>query len=75
MMSKELEPGRALYSKVRGHFMIQDTTLSKWCKQKGIALQTAIDVLTGSRNGPKSKALRNEIVEASGMNKSPSDAA
>lgn len=71
--SADLDPGRALYSKVRGHFMIQDTTLSKWCKQKGIALQTAIDVLTGSRNGPKAKALRLEIIEASGMNNNSSD--
>jgi len=58
---------KALYVKVRSGFVAQDTTLSAWCKNKGINPSNAKACLMGNWDGPKAKELRQQIVEASGL--------
>ena len=60
-------PSRDLYNKVRAGFVAQGSSLSQWCKAKGMNTQNALSCLTGTWDGPKAKTLRAEIIEASGI--------
>lgn len=64
-----LEPSRALYNKVRGGFIAQGISLSKWCNSNNLNVQNAHSCLIGTWNGPKAKELRAELVIASGISK------
>ena len=61
------EPGLGLMQQVRAGFVLQGTTFSAWCKANQISQYNARDAVIGSWNGPKGKALRAQIVKASGM--------
>jgi len=67
-------PGHELYMKVRGSFIMQNNNLSQWCRANGVKPQHARACLIGSWNGPKGKKLRNQLIEAAGLDK-PSDVA
>ncbi|ASK91068.1 hypothetical protein KWH04_01065 [Xanthomonas campestris pv. trichodesmae] len=60
-------PGLDLNRKVRAAFIAQGTTLKGWCRDNDIRFSNARECLIGSRNGPKSQALRARIIKASGM--------
>lgn len=62
-----LEPSRSLYNKVRGGFIAQGFSLSKWCDTNGFNVQNAQSCLIGTWNGPKAKELRARLVRASGI--------
>jgi hypothetical protein len=64
-----LEPSRSLYNKVRGGFIAQGFSLSRWCDSHGLNVQNAQSCLIGTWNGPKAKELRAELVRASGISK------
>ncbi len=64
-----LEPSRSLYNKVRGGFIAQGISLSKWCNANDLNVQNAHSCLIGTWNGPKAKELRAELVRASGISK------
>lgn len=57
-----ITPSKQLLAQVRGTLIIQGTSLSKWCAERGIDRVWANDALIGKRNGPKAKALRMRIV-------------
>lgn len=59
-------PGIDLHLKVRAAFVARGTSLKAWCQAEGIPFSNARDVLIGSWNGPKGKALRARIVSAAG---------
>lgn len=64
-----LEPSRSLYNKVRGGFIAQGFSLSKWCDSNGFNVQNAQSCLIGTWNGPKARELRAKLVSASGISK------
>lgn len=63
----ELQPGRALYDRVRAAFILKGTTMEAWCRKNKVARQNAICATVGSWNGPKGKAVRRKIIEDSGV--------
>lgn len=58
----ETKPGTDLLAQVRGGFITQGNSLSKWCGQNGICRVWASDVLRGKRNGPKAQQLRHLLI-------------
>lgn len=52
-------------AKVKAAFILQGTTLKAWCRRAGIDASYAHKVLAGQNTGPKAKALKTRIVEAS----------
>ncbi len=63
----ELAPSLELHLKVRTAFVGKGMSLRRWCLQNGIKPQNARDALIGRWNGPKGKALRAQIIRASGV--------
>ena len=62
-----IQPSRGLYNKVRGGFIAQGSSLSRWCAHIGINVQNAQACLIGTWNGPRAKELRSELVNAAGI--------
>jgi hypothetical protein len=60
-------PGPDLYQHVRAGFVRQGTTLTRWCRDREMNPTNARAALAGAWNGPKGKALREELIEASGI--------
>lgn len=75
MNAKEFTPCIQLYNHVRAGFVMQGSALATWCHDRGVRPQHARDCLIGTWNGPKGKALREEIIKASGILDTPSSAA
>lgn len=67
MSMPNTQPSRSLYNKVRGGFIAQGISLSKWCACNGRNLQNVQCALIGTWNGPKAKVLRSELITASGI--------
>ncbi|MBF0622895.1 MAG: hypothetical protein HQL54_13320 [Magnetococcales bacterium] len=65
----DLKPGRDLFLKVKAAFILQDTTITQWCKANEISISGASSALIGSWNGPKGKEVRQRVYEASGADK------
>ncbi|WP_084609843.1 hypothetical protein [Sedimenticola selenatireducens] len=68
-------PGIDLHLKVRANFITQGTTFSAWCREHGVNNGNARAALIGSWDGPKGRALREKLLEASGVIGSSSAAA
>lgn len=66
-----LAPSPQLYLDVRAGFISQGQSLTGWCKGKGVDSSNARAALAGAWNGPKGKALRAELIEASGISQPP----
>jgi hypothetical protein len=60
-------PGPDLYLAVRGGFVTQGLTLTRWCNDREINPTNARAALVGAWNGPKGKALRARLIEESGI--------
>lgn len=69
------EPGLALLRRVQAAFVLQGTTLGRWCKRQGLLLSSVRHVLTGSSNGAPSRALRKRILAAAQVDRLREDAA
>lgn len=67
MTPEQIPPSPELYAKVRSAFILRHTNLNSWCKEEGIHQTNAKACLIGLWDGPKGKALRARIIEASGM--------
>jgi len=67
---RSVEPGIALFNAVRAAFIARGASFSGWCAENGVTRQGAVAALTGAWNGPKGRALRQRLIEASGL-KSP----
>lgn len=57
-------PSRELYTQVRAGFVLQNDTLTAWCKRNGMHISNARTCLTGSWDGPSARALRARICDA-----------
>ncbi len=67
MNINNISPSTDLYLAVRGGFITQGSTFAAWCRAKGVNPTNARSALIGAWNGPKGKALRTEMIEASGI--------
>lgn len=56
-------PSPELLQQVRGLFIQQGTSFTKWCEANGVSRQWATAALRGYRNGPAAKALRKDILK------------
>jgi hypothetical protein len=61
-ISLNQSPGKTLLATVRAGYIVKGTSLYRWCQDNGINRQYAAEVLTGRRNGPKAKALRQRLI-------------
>lgn len=52
-------------AEIRAGFVLQGSSLGRWCRINGIDPGYAQHVLMGHRNGPAAKALRERIINAS----------
>lgn len=64
MNLNQIKPGPDLYLLVRQGFIGQNTSLNRWCCENGVGRRNAEAALKGMWNGPKGKALREQIAEA-----------
>lgn len=60
-------PGPDLVKRVRAGFVLQGTTLGRWCRDNKVMPQHARLALLGGWNGPKGTALRERLMAASGL--------
>lgn len=67
MNDNRYAPGPDLYLTVRAGFVTQGTSLTSWCKGRGISASNARAALAGAWNGPKGTKLREDLLEASGV--------
>ena len=67
-------PSMSLYIQVRSGFVSQNSSLGAWCKKNKINMSGAKACLMGTWNGPKGQDLRAQIIEASGIADSYSEA-
>lgn len=58
---------KQLYANVRAGFVARHTSLNEWCKERGIHRQNARDALLGIWKGDAGLALRDKLIEASGV--------
>jgi len=62
-----MQPGKELIQEVRAGFIRQGTTLGFYCRNNNIDGGNVYRLLRGEWNGDKAKALRSQIIEASGV--------
>ena len=67
MNINEYQPGPNLYLNVRAGFVQQGTSLTSWCRERGINASNARAALAGAWNGPKGSQLREDLIKASGI--------
>lgn len=64
MKTSSKEPGHELHAQVRAGFVLQRSSLYRWCQENGVCRPYADDALDGTRNGPKAVALRRRLMRA-----------
>lgn len=67
MPINDFYPSPDLYLRVRAGFVQQGSSLSAWCRTHDVHRANAISALVGAWNGPKGRALRKQLIEASGI--------
>lgn len=67
MNDSKFAPGPELHLSVRAGFVTQGSSLTSWCRERGVNASNARAALTGAWNGPKGSKLRKELLEASGL--------
>ena len=68
-MNQQHDPGLALHREVRAGFIRKGSTFGEWCRQEGVNPSSARQVVIGSWDGPKARALRARIIKAAGLEK------
>lgn len=66
MNINELAPSFDLYLRVRAGFVAQGTSLTQWCRKRGVDTSNARAALAGAWNGPAGRKLREDLISASG---------
>jgi hypothetical protein len=72
LTQNNLSPCLNLYYRVKGGFVSQGGSLTAWCRKHEVDSSSARAALVGSWNGPKGKALREKLIESSGITETPS---
>ena len=57
-------PSLDLLKEVKIGFLMQDTTLTRWCRENDTHVSNARNALIGTWNGPKGQAMRAQLVKA-----------
>lgn len=60
------EPSLELLRQVRAGFLLQGSSLAKWCAENGLSRQWVCASLTGMRRGPAAKAIMHRAVNKAG---------
>lgn len=68
-LTLKAEPSQTLYSQVQAAFLLNNSSLSKWCVANKVPREKVRACLVHKVNGAKALALRNRIVLASGATK------
>jgi len=66
-MTQPFTLGRDLMLQVRAGLLLQNMTLSSWCRQHGINTSNARQAIYGTWNGPKGRTIRDELLKAAGV--------
>ncbi|EHN5173281.1 hypothetical protein KI912_003137 [Salmonella enterica] len=66
-MNKNLTPSPELLAKVRAGFMVNGTSLHKWCQENGVKYANARQALIGAWDGPAGKKLRIKLITKAGL--------
>jgi hypothetical protein len=56
-----------LYSLIKGHFVMQDDTVTEWCKRNGTYVANLKYAISGSWKGPKATALVQKAIKDCGL--------
>ncbi|GHW89636.1 hypothetical protein VCSRO6_0761 [Vibrio cholerae] len=56
-----------LYTQVKAGFLLQGTSLNRWCVENGVHRQNAAQALKGLWKGERSNSLKEKIIVASGI--------
>lgn len=67
MNTNQLLPGQEMYNLVRAGFILQNTSLGKWCRINGFPATNAKACLHGSWGGPKGTNLRERLIKESNI--------
>jgi|UPI000370899C hypothetical protein len=62
-----LQPSKKLWKQARYGFELNGTSMNQWCDAHGINRRNAWRAVIGDRNGVKSVALRQRVLEAAGV--------
>ncbi len=65
IMNAQPPPSPDLYAEIRAGFVLQRTTLNKWCIANGVGRQNARQALLGEWTGPKARQLIDTLIKAS----------
>ncbi len=66
-MTKPPPPGRDLMLQVRAGLLLQNTTLSAWCRKRQVNASAVRQAIYGTWAGPKGRAMRAEVLKAAGI--------
>lgn len=56
-----------LYLLIKGHFVINGTSVTDWCTQNEVKLQNLKSAISGAWKGPKAEALVKKAIKDSGV--------
>lgn len=59
-----LDPGDALWRRIRAGLLLEGVTLAEWCKTHGVSRQFAYQCATGRRKGRTALQLLSRLAEA-----------
>ena len=62
-----IQPGPVFYDVFIGYLRIMNTNLKEWCVPRSVTGSNAKSAATGAWNGPKARALREQMVETVGQ--------
>jgi hypothetical protein len=66
-MSTAPAAGQHLMKRIRAGFIVQDTSLTDWCRKEGIHPSAVRQAIYGTWAGPKGRAVRAKVLRAAGV--------
>lgn len=66
---KKHTPSKDLHLEVRAAFVRKGTSFNGWCRTQHVCPSNARQCLMGVWDGPKGRSLRDQILQAAGLNK------
>lgn len=66
-MSTARTDAALLIKRIRAGFLVQDTTLTDWCRAQGIHTSAVRQAIYGTWAGPKGRAIKAKVLRAAGV--------
>ena len=63
----QFQPGAILHEVIKGGFVSQGRSFTRWCRDQGISQATARNATFGQSRGPAGERLLRAMIEAAGM--------